>query len=484
MVSIGIDIGTQSLKAIVVDAHRICARALSAYALQFPKPGWAQQDPSDWERALALVIPLVLQRAGIGKEEVDSIAISGQLDGCVAVNDAGEAISPCLVWMDRRSNDVLPRLSPAEHAAWREATGQVMDASHMAAKISWFKREGIAVGSRFHQPTSYLVQRLCQRQVFDPALASTTMLCKLETGHYDSSLLELFSIEESELPEIAPAESIAAGLSAQWAERLGLVAGTPVAVGTGDDFATLWGAGLQSDGTLIVMLGTAEVVGMRSDVLQIDSQALVETHRFSDGFFLENPGWLSGGALRWIRRILGIDSDAQLDALAAKAPPGCEGVSFLPALSGAMAPQWNANARGCFYGLTSKHGPEHMARAVLEGCSFAMRDVLERFVAMQLSVRSILLVGGGAASGLWSQMRADLCQLPVKANVQDDSSALGAALLGRAMAQGRSAAEVSLGWQQKRTAYFPNDKVATAYEEAYQRYRELFFALEPLFKDR
>jgi xylulokinase len=238
------------------------------------------------------------------------------------------------------------------------------------------------------------------------------MLFSLADGRWDQALLDAFEIDARELPRIAPACSTGGTITKAGAQRSGLREGTPVAVGTGDDFCTPLGAGvIAPDRTLVCAIGTAEVVGALSAQRVLDGagEPMVETHLYPTGaFFIENPGWLSGGAVRWALRALSIEDDAELDKLAASAPPGCDGVTFVPALAGAMTPVWRPHARGGFYGLSPSHERCHLARAVLEGLAFACRDVAERLAAMGLETDRTLLLGGGSRSDTWSQIRADV----------------------------------------------------------------------------
>jgi xylulokinase len=479
---VGIDVGTQSLKAVVTDAAlKPRGRAAEAYKPSFPQPGWAEQDPGLWERALGPTIAQALATAGIEARQVEALALCGQLDGCVPVDDKGEAAGPCLIWIDRRAEAETASI-PAE--AVRRVGGLVLDASHMAAKIRWLKRQKHPAIRRFHQPVSYLVERLTGQAVMDHALASTSMVYSLNDRRYDKGLLDLFEIEERELPALADAGSAAGRLTARGAAMTGLPTGIPVAVGTGDDFSTALGAGLVDPGPVLVALGTGEVVGALHATPAIDQESLVETHAYPGGAYLiENPGWLCGGALVWLKELLGLESFAALDRLAEQVPPGADGLLFLPALTGAMAPEWIPAARGCFYGLTPAHGRAHWARALLEGCAFAMRDVTDRLAQMGLATDSILLLGGGAKSRIWGQIRADLTGLPVRVPAATDSSPMGAAMLA-AVAAGRvadlrEAAALVRGTSQELS---PAPALKPAYDEAYQRYRRLFAALKPLYQ--
>jgi xylulokinase len=483
---VGIDIGTQSLKAVVTDDElRPRGQAAVAYRPSFPRPGWAEQDCRLWEQALGPAIAGALEAAGVPPTAVAALGICGQLDGCVPVDRDGQALGPCMIWMDRRAEaEVQGR--PA--ARIQRTSGLILDATHMAAKARWQKRYLPAAGRirRFHQPVSYLVARLTGEHVFDHGLASTTMVYDLAERAFDPGLLAMFELEAGELPRIAEASDRAGALHRQGAELAGLPAGTPVAVGTGDDFSNPLGAGLVEPGKLACALGTAEVVGALHDRPAIDRRGLVETHGYpGDRFFIENPGWLSGGALAWFVETFRLRDVQELDTLAAAAPAGCAGVIFLPALSGAMAPEWIAAARGCFYGLTAAHGTPHLARAVLEGCAFAMRDVLERLLEMGLAIDAIVLLGGGARSTLWAQIRADLTGLPVVLPDHVDTSPIGAAMLA-AVAAGRqpsllSAAELVAG--EARTIA-PDPAAKAACDQAYATYRRLFESLRPMFGGR
>jgi xylulokinase len=276
---------------------------------------------------------------------------------------------------------------------------------------------------------------------------------------------------------------MAGGLPRAGAALSGLAEGTPVAVGCGDDFASPLGAGLLDPGGVACVSGTAEVVGALSLTPIIDPEGLVETHEYPGGsWFIENPGWLSGGSLCWFTEVFRMAGFEETSRRAAEAPPGAAGVIFLPALSGSMSPAWVPSARGCFYGMTSAHTAADMARAVLEGCAFAMRDVIERLDALSVPARQVLLMGGGAKSRLWASIRADVCGLTVR-RIQDvDTAPVGAAMLA-SVAAGlqpdlRSCTEtVSCDGED----VAPDPTAAAACEKSHRSYRRLFDSLRPMF---
>ncbi|MFO1055502.1 MAG: FGGY family carbohydrate kinase [Dongiaceae bacterium] len=480
---VGVDIGTQTLKVCVLDRNlTIRGRAARRYPLDYPQPGRVEQDPRLWELALAPAIAEGLARADVTQSDVRALGFCGQLDGCIAVDRDGEPLSSCITWIDRRATEEVADV-PA--AMVRETGGLVLDPGHLAAKARWLKRHAKPERpiARFHQPVSYMVERLTDAAAIDPSLASTSMVYSLDEQRYDPALLARFELDADELPRVAPAESIAGTLTGRGAAIAGLPRGLPVAVGTGDDFATPLGGGLVAPGRVAVSVGTGEVVGALHPAPLRDPVALVETHAYPGGtYFIENPGWLGGGSLVWLGSILEMTDFAAMDALAGQAAPGADGLTFIPALSGAMAPQWQPDARGCFYGLTPSHGRGHMIRAVLEGCAFAMRDVVDHLAALGVATDSLLLLGGGARSALWAQMRADIVRRGVEIPANVDTAPVGAAMLA-AVAIGDfgtlGTAAQALSGSMRRLQ--PRPENVAAYDAAYARYRALFRTLTPLF---
>lgn len=485
---VGVDVGSQSLKAVVLDAGlTLIGSGRRAYPIAFPRPGWAEQAPELWEGALGPAIADALAAAGRKPADVTALGLAGQLDGCVPVGSDGRALAPCLIWMDRRADSVLDGVRRRmDDAALRARTGANLDGSHLAPKIRWCLDNLAATRGAdcFHQPVSYLVARLTGARVMDHGLASTSLVYDLARADYTDDLLGAFGIERGRLPALAPSESAAGRLSAAGAALCGLPAGITVAVGTGDDFSTPLGAGVVAPGLIVNVLGTAEVVGALDPRLLVDAGGLLETHRFvgSSLNYIENPGWVCGGALEWLRGLLSIADFRRFDDLAAAVPPGSEGLLFLPTLTGAMTPEWIAEARGCFYGLTPSHGPGAFARAALEGTAFGLRDVATRLAEMGVPVRAVRVLGGGARSRLWAQIRADMTGLPVERARVTDTSAVGAGLLA-AVAAGAYADVAAAASRVGEVAEVmePNPARRGAYDEAYGRYRLLFGSLKPMF---
>jgi len=479
---VGIDLGTQSLKAVVCDeAMNVIGSHAVPCATAHPRPGWAEQDPRAWEQALAPAIAGALADANVTPRDIAALAIAGQLDGCVAVDAHGAPLHAALIWQDRRAIEHTSRVAPARIF---ELTGQVADASHMAPKIAWLRAQRIRA-ARYHQPVSYLVERITAAAALDPSHASTTMLYDLMGKVWAAELLEAYELDAAQLPTLLPATAQAGTLTPAGAELTGLVAGTPVAVGTGDDFATPLGAGITSSASIACTLGTAEVVGCVADMPVFDVQAIrgtadpwraipepmVETHAYPTGaYFVENPGWLSGGAVRWAIETFGFADEAQFDAAAASIAH--TDVTFVPALAGGMTPRWRPHARGALYGLTPAHGREHIARAILEGLAFGSRDVVQRLHALGLPAREVLVLGGGGRSTVWMQIRANALGLAHAVAARTDTCAIGAAMLAAA-AIGKHDLQIA-------TASSQRFEPKASLDDEYARYRTVVTQLAPL----
>ena len=299
------------------------------------------------------------------------------------------------------------------------------------------------------------------------------------------------------LPELGDATQAVGNVTAGFADACGLSPETVVAIGCGDEMAATLGAGVFEPGEVCDVVGTAEPVCAASAEPREDPTMLVECHPHADpdAWLLENPGFVSGGNLRWWRdqfapeerrneeEGLG-DAYDQLSEEASEVPAGSDGVIFLPAMQGAMAPEWNGAARGVFYGLTLAHTRDHMTRAILEGSAFALRDILEAMTAAGLGVRRLTIVGGGAKGPLWRQIKSDVTGLPVRVPESVETTATGAAILA-AVGAGvhesvADAVEAFVAFRPDE--HEPDQAVREIYDEAYRRYRELYFALVPVFE--
>ena len=490
MYVIGCDVGSQSLKGVLLDDHgRTCAQASASYPVEYPHAGWAQQDAADWRRALAAVVRQLVHTGGIDAADVVALGLASQVDGLVAVDADGTALAPAIIWLDRRATEQARRLGTVVAPDdIRRRTGLNLDASHVAPKLLWLRDHEPAIFERaagLLLPGSALLAWLTGEPRIDHANASSTLLYDLVGRQWAEDLLAAVEVDPSRLGAIAAASEVAGPLRHEAAEALGLTVRTVVVVGTGDEHAACLGAGAIRPGIVVDITGTAEPVATAALTPVLDPEGLVETHAHADAraWLVENPGFVSGGSVSWFRASMGNDQPADaLDAAAqAACGPGADGVTFLPTLSGATAPRWNDSARGVFAGLSLHHDRRHLYRALLEGCTFALRDVVDQLDAIGLGAEELRVVGGGARSPMWLQMKADVTGRPVRTLACDEATAMGAAML--AMVGGGLIPDLDAAVDQvvavRAERYEPDPTTRSAYDDAYGRYRTLFDAIEP-----
>jgi xylulokinase len=483
---IGIDVGSQSVKAVLVDPDGSqVAHTSTQHQTRYPASGWAEQDPRDWERAVAECVQALRSLTGIGRDEVAMVALACQVDGLVALRPDLRPLRPAMIWLDRRATRQSTSLSDAVgEAALVARTGLNPDASHTAPKAMWLRDE---------EPETYRAARwltsvaghlngwLTGEVVHDHANASSTLLYDITRRGWCEELIGHAGLDAVRLPGITASASVIGPLRWQAAAALGLSEHCLVAAGTGDDHAAALGAGALCPRIIVDVTGTAEPVAVASWEPVIDRERLVETHAHAveDMLLIQNPGFVSGGSTSWWAQTHDM-SQAQMFELAARAPAGSGGALFLPALSGAMAPRWNERMRGCFAGLGMHHGAMHMARAVLEGCSYALRDIVDRFASLGLGGHEIRVVGGGARSPLWLQIKADVTGRPVRRVEGDYATSNGAAMIAGVAAgffrdlHDAAARAVRIAVE----PIVPRPANADMYEEAYGAYRRLFDGME------
>jgi xylulokinase len=484
---IGADIGSQSVKAVLLDpGGREVASAWRGCTMSHPASGWAEQDPAQWRDGLAAAVRQLITTSGVRPAEITHLGLASQVDGVVPVDRSLRPLRPAIIWLDRRAAGQAAVLAGKLGAeAIFASTGLNADSSHIAPKIMWLREHEPQIyraAVSFPPAAGYLLGWLTGTIAQDHANASSTLLYDVSAGTWDDAMLDATGIEPGRLAPIRPAADVAGTLTAQAAQALGLDRRCAVIVGTGDEHGACVGAGAIVPGLVADVTGTAEPVAVTAPGPVFDRERVVETHAHAvTGLLLvENPGFVSGGCTLWCgENILGTDQ-AGLFAQAAQAVPGSDGVLFLPALSGATVPRWNDRMRGVFAGLSMNHGRAELARAVIEGCAFALYDVLGRMDALGLSGDEIRVVGGGARSTLWLQIKADVTGRRVQPVLCAEPTAAGAAILA-GVAAGTFADPADGIKRTVRLAprcFLPDPGTHEIYAERYAQYRALYDGAE------
>lgn len=480
---LGVDVGSQSIKVVLVDqGGDVVGTGAAALSMMHEHDGWAEQDPQAYLGALGEAVRAAT--AGVDTARVVAMGLGSQVDGVVACDAAGAALRPAIIWLDKRATEECDRLVAAVGPdLLAERTGLVADASHSAPKMMWIRDHEPPVWRRAAMLApvgSFLLHHLTGSHAQDPANASSTMVFDVTRGDFDPALCDAAGLDPTMLAPVRPSTEVVGTLRSTVAGELGLPDRCVVVVGTGDEHAASVGAGAIEAGVVVDVTGTAEPVTTVSATPVRDPLCLVETHGHAvpGSWLIENPGFVSGGSTLWLAGLLGV-RQAEIFPLAQHAEPGSDGVLFLPALSGATAPRWNDRMRGGLLGLAMNHTPAHVARSVLEGCAYALRDIVERLDALGLGHGEIRIVGGGARDDLWATIKANVLGRPVRRVLTEEATAVGAAMVagvGAGVFSDFGAASVAV--RLAPAAIEPDPAVSCRYDAAYRRYHAAFDAVE------
>jgi len=496
---LGIDVGTTGSKAVLIDtASSVVAEATSEYPMHTPQPLWAEQDPNDWWAATIASIRRALDQSGVRGERVAGVGLTGQMHGLVLLDGHGEVLRPCIMWNDQRTAEQCAAITEQVGAnRLLELTGNPVLPGFTAPKVVWVRENEPQVYRKVAKvllPKDYVRYRLTGEFFSEVSDASGTSMFDVGKRRWSDEMLAALDVPRAWLPEVTESPVVSAKVSAGAAGETGLVAGTPVVGGGGDQAAQAVGTGIIDEGVVSATLGTSGVVFAASDSYRIEPEGRLHAfcHAVPGKWHLMGVMLSAAGSFRWYRDTLGEteiiraqrenrDPYDLLTEAAADVAPGCEGLLFLPYLTGERTPYPDPNARGVFFGLTLRHGKAHLTRAVLEGVTYGLRDSLELMRGLGLAVRQVRASGGGARSALWRQMLADVFNTPIVTVNVTQGAAYGAALLAGV---GVGAyADVSAACQTAVRVTGQNDPgpAATIYADYYPRYRALYPALAPEF---
>lgn len=436
---LGLDIGTSGAKAIVCDGDgQIVAMALAEYPIASPYPLWSEQHPSDWWQGAQAAIREVA--SAVDATQIMGIGLTGQMHGSVFLDADNQVIRPALLWNDQRTaaecNEINQRIGTQRLI---EIAGNPALTGFQAPKILWVRNHEPASFARIAHillPKDYIRLLLSGVYATDAADAAGTLLIDLTSRDYSDEILTALEIKREWLPTVYEGPSITSHLTADVAATLGLTAGIPIIAGGGDNAAAAIGTGIIKSGVVNSSIGTSGVVFAHSDNIALDPHGRLHTfcHSVPGAWHMMAVTLSAGGAFGWLRNTLRQTGASNLSyddltAAAAQVPAGAEGLIFLPYLSGERTPHLDPLARGAFVGLTTRHGIGHMARAVMEGVTFSLRDGIEIMRELGVPTTDVRATGGGGKSPLWRQMQANIYNAPVSTLAAEEGPAYGAALL-------------------------------------------------------
>lgn len=497
---IGVDIGTQSTKALLVGGDgKIVASESQAYQVDTPRPMWAEQWPDVWFAAVTDCIKRLTAKAGIPAASIKALCVSSLYGGSgIPVNADMKPLHPCLIWMDRRATrevewvKQLPKLDRL-----MDITGNSVDSYYGYTKILWIKNEQREVWKQtkyFLPPNSYVNYRLTGEVAVDHSSAGNIGgVYDMQQRCWSRETLDMLGIPLGMMPpRLVESSEVVGGLSADWAQKLGLSADMPVMGGGVDATMATLAAGVTQPGDHVAMIGTSMCWGYIND--QTDARhgliSMPYVYQGNRKLYIFGGAITAGASVSWYREQfchaelqraaeLKVDPHQLLEEQAGEIAPGAEGVMFLPYLMGERTPIWDPKASGAFVGLSLYHTRAHLYRAVLEGVTLALYHNMVNGAkgAAKLDKR-LIVVGGAAHSDLWMQMIADVTGYPVYTIKEEVEAALGAALVAASGAGVIDDDAVERGWVSLVERTRPRPDAHATYEKRFKLYCDLYPSLK------
>lgn len=472
---LGLDLGTGSVKALVLDeGGRVRGEGSAACRVDAPSPGWAESDPWDWWTAAGEAVRTAIDSRG---GEIEAVGLSGQMHGVVLTDNTGRPVRPAVTWADTRSREQLEAYRRLD-AGLRRRLGNPPWIGMAGPTLLWLRDnepESYRSARWSFQPKDWFRLRLTGEAASEPTDASATLLYDVESDGWAYDVVEALGLRAELLASLTGSARVAGQLGREAAEHLGLLAGTPVAAGAGDTAAAILGSGLKL-GSVQLTVGTGgQIVALRDRPVP-EPEGSVHLYRAAT-----DHNWYSmaaiqnvGLALEWVRHLMGVSWSEVYDE-AFSVPSGAEGVTFLPYLTGERTPHFDPDARGVWSGMSLNHGRGHLMRAALEGVAFALRQALDALEKTGVRAPELLLGGGGTSHPLWRQLLANVLKRRLLVLPDANVSAIGAALLSGVAVGAYSDRDVeALGLATNRVEAVEPEEDNEAYAEAYLRYAELY----------
>jgi len=489
---LGLDVGTSGVKAGVFDLEgRLRGLGRSSHENDTPQPGWVQCDPETWWAGCLDALGQACAEAGAATADISAVGVSTQFPVLVAMDEAGRAVHPAILYCDRRSirqMEAIDRAVPRDE--FERFYGNVLTPGTCAVtSLVWLRDEEPKAYGKAHCfgfANTFVTRRLTGRFAADPSMASLSGMVEVnDPWQWAGEFCDRLGVDASRLPAIVGADRIVGGVSEAAAAQTGLAAGTPVVCGCGDVVASAVGVGAVDASTLVCVAGS-------TDCFAMPMSAPTEDRRWLNTAYVPRGAWIAigtmtstGVSVEWFTRELLAGGGAErMTELAADSAPGAGGVIYLPYLQGERSPIWDASARGMFFGLSTETALGDLARSVFEGTAFGLRQVLESLEEMiGRQVGEIRLVGGATRNAFWNQVKSDVLQKPLAILEFQETSSLGAALLAgvgagfydsfeAAAAVARSSCRVEV--------VEPNARMAQDYGRLYDVYCRLYPATRDL----
>jgi len=486
---VGLDIGTSGVKGLLVSAAgKVLYSSRSTYEVNNPQSGWAEQNPDNWWEATIIVLSELQKKAREENGEIKGISLSGQMHSSVFLDKQDKVIRPAILWSDTRTSQACQEIE--EMVGGREnlinLTGNIALEGFTAPKLVWLRNNEPNNYEKIRTlllPKDYIRFRLTGEKAMDYSDAAGTLILNVQDRCWHAEVTKRLDIDYDILPPLLDSIEVAGYLTDEVEKFTGIKKGTKVVAGGADNACGAVGSGLIGEGRVMVSIGSSGVVLAPSANYEADPRGRLHlfNHAVPDSFYYMGVMLSAGQSLSWLRnKILPDNWDYEkLNIKAEEIEPGSENLIFLPYLYGERTPHADADARGVFFGLSSRHEQAHLARSVMEGVTFGLKDSLELIKERGIDIQRVRAIGGGARSELWQQIIADIFGASVDLLTVKEGPAYGAALLaGVGIGLFGSLEETDKDLIEIEKTVDPNLKNVEIYQEFYQIYSSLYPALK------
>lgn len=489
-VVLGIDLGTSSVKAMLldVDGSVIGVRA-KEYGVDIPRPGWAEQDPELWWASLKEVLGWLRENYREAFEAVCAVGYSGQMHGLVLTGADGRPVRPAIIWLDQRAGKQLREINAVLS---EERMGQIfcnrVSSGFAFPSLLWIKEQESDVFAKAEHvlsPKDYLRYKMTGNVGAEVVDASSTTMFDTVNRDWAWEILERFDLPARLFPKVMESADIAGTISSACAKETGLPEDVPVVYGSGDQPAQSIGNGVIKSGQIISNIGTGGQISVFSEKPVYDKKLRTNTfcHAVRGGYTIFGATLCSGMSLSWAKnKVLHVDNYEEVNALVSAVRPGAEGLIYLPYLSGERTPHMNPDAKGVFFGMTLGQERGHFLRAVMEGVAYSLKDCLGIIQELGIDAPEVIASGGAASSAQWLQIQADILGKPVRASKVKEQACLGSCLLA-AVGAGilpslKEACQRFVSMDER--IYYPDKNNTDVYQKGYEKYRKLYVRLRDM----
>ena len=484
---IGIDLGTSACKFLLMDEAGAIVNVVSKeYPLEFPQPGWSQQRPEDWRKAMMEGVPELI--AGVDASQIAGIGSGGQMHGLVVLDKDDNVIRPAILWNDGRTAAQVDYLNGVIGKEKLSAlTANIAFAGFTAPKILWMKEnepENFARIDKIMLPKDYINYVLTGVHACDYSDASGMLLLDVQNKRWSEEMLAICGVEEKQMPKLFESYACIGTVKPEIAKALGLPQGVKVAAGAGDNAAAAVGTGVVGEGGCNISLGTSGTVFISSKSFGVDKYNALHAFAHADGGYHLMGCMLSAASCnKWLMDDIFKTTDYAAEQAAIEEDKlGRNNVFFLPYLMGERSPINDTDARGTFIGMSMDTTRADMTLAVLEGVAFAIRDSVEVARSLGVEIPSSKICGGGAKSPLWKKIMANVLGVKLEIPACEQGPGMGGAMLAMVACGAYESVQAACDAIVKTDSVLEPDAELTArYEAQYQKFKTIYPAVKAIF---